>query len=84
MALETRIGVIAILVSDHRETVPKVNALLTEYGRIIMGRMGIPYREKAVSVISIIVEGTTDDVGSLTGQLGMIPGVRTKSLLLTK
>jgi len=51
---------------------------------VIIGRIGIPYREKQISIISIIVDGTTDEVGALSGKLGMLSGVKTKSLLLTK
>jgi putative iron-only hydrogenase system regulator len=79
-----RIGVIAILVEGRGPAVARVNELLSEYGHIIIGRLGIPYREKGVSVISITVEGTTDEVGALSGKLGMVEGVKTKSLLLTK
>lgn len=82
--MNTRIGVIAILVEDREHSVPRVNELLTEFGHLIIGRIGIPYRERGVNIISLTVEGTTDDVGQLTGKLGMVPGVRTKSLLLTK
>ena len=82
--METRIGVIAILVEERQTAVPRVNELLREFGQAIMGRIGLPCREKGVSIIAIIVEGTTDQLGALSGKLGMIPGVRTKSLLLTK
>ena len=75
--MEKRIGVIAILVEGRGDSVRRVNDLLSQYG-------GIPYRERGVSVISITVEGTTDEVGALTGKLGMVPDVTTKSLLLTK
>jgi putative iron-only hydrogenase system regulator len=82
--MDKRIGVIAILVEGRGQSVVRVNELLSEYGHIIIGRLGIPYREKGVSVISITVEGTTDEVGALSGKLGMVSGVKTKSLLLTK
>ena len=82
--MEKRIGVIAILVESKQDAVPKVNNLLTEFGDIIIGRLGVPYRDNGVSIISLTVEGTTDQVGALSGRLGMIEGVRTKSLLLTK
>ena len=82
--MDNRIGVIAILVEDRRAAVPEVNALLSEFGDAIIGRIGLPYREKNLSIIAIIVEGSTDSLGALTGRLGMIRGVRTKSLLLTK
>lgn len=81
--MEKRIGIIAILVEDRERAVPRVNALMSEFGDIVIGRLGVPYRDKGVNIISIIVEGTTDSVGALTGRLGMIEGVRTKSLLLT-
>lgn len=82
--MNTRIGVIAILVEKREQSVPRVNELLTEFGELIIGRIGVPYRERDLNIISLIVEGTTDQLGTLTGKLGMIPGVRTKSLLLTK
>ena len=82
--MDKRIGVIAILVEGRVAGVSRVNELLSEYAEIIIGRLGIPYREKGVSVISITVEGTTDQVGALSGKLGMVEGVKTKSLLLTK
>ena len=82
--MQKRIGVVAILVEDRKDAVPKVNEILSDFGNIIIGRIGLPCREKDVSIISIIVEGTTDEVGALTGKLGMLHGVKTKSLLLTK
>ena len=82
--MNSRIGVIAILVEKREESVPRVNELLTEFGELIIGRIGVPYREREVNIISLIVEGTTDQLSTLTGKLGMVPGVRTKSLLLTK
>jgi putative iron-only hydrogenase system regulator len=71
--LGARIGVIAILVENRENAVPRVNELLTQFGDLIIGRMGLPYRERGVSVISVIVDGTTDQVGALTGKLGMVP-----------
>ena len=82
--MDKRIGVIAILVDGQTDAVSRVNELLSEYSDIIIGRLGIPYREKGVNVISITVEGTTDEVGALSGKLGMVEGTKTKSLLLTK
>lgn len=81
--MNKRIGVIAIIVED-RESVEMVNKLLSGYGEIIVGRMGIPYKEKHVSVISIIVDGTTDEIGALTGKLGKLEGVTVKSALTKK
>jgi len=81
--LETRVGVVAIVI-ESISYAPKVNDILHEYSSIIVGRMGIPYKEKGVSVISIIVDGTTDDISALTGKLGKIPTVNVKSAITKK
>lgn len=78
-----RIGVVAIVVEDRRTAVPRVNEILSEFGQTIIGRIGVPYRERDLNIIAIIVEGTTDQLGALSGKLGMVPGVKSKSLLLT-
>lgn len=78
--MNKRIGVIALVIED-RESVKEVNRLLSEYSDLIIGRMGIPYKEKNVSVMSIIVDGTTDKLGALTGKIGRINGVSVKSVL---
>ncbi len=75
-----RLGVIGIVV-ENREAVPQVNQILSEYAHMMIGRMGIPYREKDVSVISLIVDGSTDELGALTGKLGKIRNVTVKSVL---
>lgn len=81
--MESRIGVVAILI-QNKESVERVNRLLSDYGEIIVGRMGIPYKEKKVNIISIIVDGTTDEIGALTGKLGRLQGVSVKSALIPK
>ncbi len=81
--METRVGVVAIVI-ESISYAPKVNDILHEYSSIIVGRMGIPYKEKGVSVISIIVDGTTDDISALTGKLGKIPTVNVKSAITKK
>lgn len=78
--MNNRIGVIGIVIEDLTQ-VYKINDLLHQYGHIIVGRLGLPYKEKKVNVISIIVDGTTDEIGSLTGKLGTIEGVNVKSAL---
>ncbi len=82
--MESRIGVVAIMIENRKAAVPKVNDILSEFGETIIGRIGIPYRERGLNIISIIVEGTTDQLGALSGKLGMVPGVTSKSVLLTK
>lgn len=78
--MEKRLGVIGIVIED-REYAGKVNEILSDFGDQIVGRMGIPYRERAVAVIALIVDGTTDELGALTGRLGAVPGVNVKSAL---
>jgi putative iron-only hydrogenase system regulator len=76
--MNKRIGVIAIIV-EKLESASKVNSVLHEYSDIIVGRMGIPYRERGFSVISLIVDGTTDEISAITGKLGKIENVNVKS-----
>jgi len=76
-----RVGVVGIIIEGRERNAPRVNELLTEYGDIVVGRMGIPYHERGVSVIALIVDGTTDEIGALTGKLGMIEGVTVKSAM---
>ncbi len=80
--MEHRIGVIGIVVED-RENVKKLNTILGEHD-IIVGRMGVPYRERNLSVISLIIDGSTDEIGALTGKLGGLKGVKVKTALVTK
>jgi putative iron-only hydrogenase system regulator len=77
---EKRIGVIGIVI-ENREAVPQVNQILSEHAEMIIGRMGLPYREKDIAVISLIVDGSTDKLGALTGKLGNLPQVTVKSAL---
>lgn len=76
-----RLGIVGIVIEDRKENAPKVNAILTEYGDLIIGRMGIPSKEKNLSIISLIVEITNDEFGALTGKLGAIKGVTVCSAL---
>lgn len=79
--LETRLAVIGIIVKNREQDSQKVNDILSHYGHLVVGRMGIPYKDKGISVISLIVDGNTDDIGALTGKLGNIKGVRVKSVV---
>jgi len=84
VAAEHRLGVVALFVENRLAAAPKVNAVLSDYAAIVVGRMGIPYREKDLSVVAIIVDGTNDDIGAMTGKLGTIPGVSVKAALRKK
>ncbi|HHY90443.1 MAG TPA: CopG family transcriptional regulator [Clostridiales bacterium] len=78
--MENRVGVVGIVVEDT-EQAEKINSILHEHASIIVGRMGIPYKERKISVISLIVDGTTDEISALTGKLGKIKDVHVKSAL---
>jgi len=78
---ERRLGVVGIVIEDRWAAAPKVNQILSEHGEIIIGRMGLPYKDRQVAVIALIVDGTTDELGSLTGKLGMIKGIKVVSSL---
>jgi putative iron-only hydrogenase system regulator len=80
--MEKRIGAAIIIVEDG-EMVDSLNRILSSHASIILGRQGIPLRDRKMSVISLVFEGTTDELGSLTGKLGRIPGIRVKSVLAT-
>lgn len=77
--METRIAIIGIIV-QNRESAEKINALLHEYGEYIIGRMGLPYRERDLSVISIIIDAPSDIIGALSGKLGMLKDVNVKTV----
>ncbi len=81
--MDKRIGVIGIVIEDQ-DCVTEVNDILHQYGNIIVGRMGVPYRERGLNVISLIVDGTTDKIGALTGKLGKLKGLSVKSALSKK
>ena len=78
--MDKRIGVVGIVVEDL-ESANAVNSILHDYAQIIVGRMGIPYREKGISVISLIVDGTSDEISAMTGKLGKIKTVTVKSAM---
>ena len=81
--MEKNIGTISIIVSSPG-SVPKVNDYLSDFSEIILGRIGIPHRAEQIGIIAIIVEGTPDQLGSLAGKLGMLEGVKTKSMIMKK
>ena len=75
----SRISVVSILVTD-RNAAEKVNGALSLYGDYIIGRMGIPYKEKNVSVLSVALDAPVEITNALTGKLGKIEGVSVKAL----
>ena len=77
--METRVALIGIVVEDS-ESVEKLNGLLHQFGKYIIGRMGIPYPKKNISVISIAIDAPMDVISALSGKLGMLKGVSTKTV----
>lgn len=77
--MENRIALVGIIVEDFSAT-ERLNAVLHEFGSFIVGRMGVPYRERGVSIISIILDAPNNTISSMTGKLGMIPGVAVKTM----
>lgn len=76
--METRVAIIGIIVSDEN-SVELLNALLHEYGRYIIGRMGIPYRAKGINIISIAVDAPQDVISALSGKVGKLSGISAKT-----
>lgn len=80
MSEESRVATVAIIVEDQNAA-EAVNRVLHEFGTVIVGRMGLPYREKNVSVINVVLDAPMDTINSLTGKLGMVKGISAKTLL---
>lgn len=77
---ETRIGVAAVIIEEPN-SVREVNDVLHEHSGIIVGRMGIPYRERGVSVISLVLDANPNEISALTGKLGKIKSVSVKAVM---
>lgn len=77
--METRLALIGIVV-ENNVSAKKLNEVLHEYGEYIIGRMGLPYRKRSISVISVVVDAPADVISALAGKLGMIPDVSTKTV----
>lgn len=76
--METRVAVISIIV-ENGDSVSPLNDILHEYGRYVIGRMGIPYREKNINVISVAVDAPQDVISTLSGKIGKLSGVQSKT-----
>ena len=77
--METKVALIAIIVSDKEATI-KLNEVLHDSSEYIIGRMGIPYRKEGISLISIAVDAPMDKINAITGKLGAIAGVNAKTV----
>ena len=76
--METRVAVMSIIV-ENTESVEPINSLLHEYGQYIIGRMGIPYRERGISIISIALDAPDNTISALAGKIGNLQGVSVKT-----
>ena len=77
--MESRIALIGIVVEDLAAS-ERLNRLLHEYSDCIIGRMGMPYRERNISIISVIIDAPNEKISALSGKLGMFPGVSAKTV----
>ena len=77
--MDNRVALIGIMV-ENPDSIGQMNQLLHEYGAYIIGRMGIPYRERNLSIISIVVDAPMNQISSLSGKLGMLDGISTKTI----
>lgn len=77
--MDSRVSVISIIIREE-ESAAAVNGLLHEFRQYIVGRMGIPYRERGMSIISVVLDAPGNVTSSLSGKLGMQPGVSAKTL----
>lgn len=78
MSLETRVAVISIIV-ENEDAVQKINEILHEYRGYVIGRMGIPYRTKGISIISVAVDAPQEKISALSGRIGKLPGISAKT-----
>ena len=76
--METRVAVMSIIV-ENSESVERLNAILHEYGEYIIGRMGIPYRKRKISIISIALDASQNTISALAGKVGGLKGVSVKT-----
>ena len=76
--MEKRVAVMGIIV-ESMDSVEKLNSILHEYAKYIIGRMGIPYREKNISIISIAIDAPQDEISALSGKIGKLPGISVKT-----
>ncbi len=81
--MENRIAAVSVIVEEP-ESVEALNGILHDYSACVIGRMGIPYREKGVNVICLVLDAPTDTVNALTGKLGRLPGVNARAICSQK
>lgn len=79
--MEKRIGAILIVVHS-KQGVNQLNDLISKHSHLILGRQGLPLNDRSISVISLVIEGSTDEIGAFTGPMGRISGITVKSIVV--
>ena len=77
--MDTRVALIGIIV-ENMDSTPELNKLLHEYGSYIIGRMGLPYRERNVNIISVAIDAPQDVINALSGKIGRLDGITAKTV----
>ncbi|MCF0135763.1 MAG: iron-only hydrogenase system regulator [Lachnospiraceae bacterium] len=77
--MDTRVAIVGIILDD-RSSAAEVNRILSEYGDYVIGRMGIPYKARGENIISLVMDAPMDVVNTLSGKLGKLPGISTKTI----
>ncbi len=77
--METRVALIGIMV-ENSDSVGELNQLLHEYGSYIIGRMGIPYKERGINIISVAIDAPQDKINALSGKIGRLDGISAKTV----
>ncbi|MFA4944252.1 MAG: TM1266 family iron-only hydrogenase system putative regulator [Lentisphaeria bacterium] len=79
--MEKRLGCITLILERQRADVPAVNERISQFSDSVIGRLGLPYPDRGVNIITLIVDCTVERLSALTGQLGRLPGIQVKSLM---
>ncbi|HIR67173.1 MAG TPA: iron-only hydrogenase system regulator [Candidatus Coproplasma avicola] len=77
---ENRLAVVSLIIEDRAQST-KINSILSKFGNFVVGRMGVPYKERGVSVICVIVDAPNEIINTITGKIGMLDGVHAKTLM---
>lgn len=81
--MDTRVAIIGIIL-EKKDEVEKLNSILHEYSNRIIGRMGMPYKEKAINIITIVIDAPQDEINTLSGKIGKLSGITSKVIYSSK
>lgn len=81
--MDTRVAIIGIIL-EKKDEVEKLNSILHEYSNRIIGRMGMPYRAKAINIITIVIDAPQDEINTLSGKIGKLSGITSKVIYSNK